>query len=234
MTIDRTAGVTGGQPNPLREALSGSPMERTGQTQQMRPSDRADSLSIAEQLEATLRQNNDNFRQVQQRILTNEMTMEALGQIQEEIQSMRSMLRNLPPEGMDLDLVSQTINNIDRLSDTVRFENVPLLDDFSAESLGLTRIIAPDQDIEQVGQALQNGISRAEERLDEVRQEDAIDRQQLNDLEVSRENITAALATQRANRQEDMQQAAENVRQDIPQRGGGDVNLTPDRVMDLI
>jgi len=237
MVIENTGGMRSAeQAGQLQEALGGNPIRQVQprrQAAQPKASPESDRATLRDQLEVTLRATNTNFQRIQERIVSNQITLEALGQIQEEIRSLRETLQSLGEEHMDIDLVSQTIQNISGLTENARFNNIPLLDDFTAEGLGLTRI-EPEMPQQEVGQRLLEAAALVEERLDEVRQEDAVDRRELRAQEVGLENLTAALNTERPDAAQEIEANLAAVRQEISRQGGGEVNLTPDRVLELI
>lgn len=235
MVTENTGGISGAQMGRLREALGGNvvrqeTVQRPRQVQS--PQVENDRATLADQIQVTLRATNTRFERVQERIVSNEIMRAALGNIQNEIGQLRGVIQRLGNEPMDLDLVSQTINTITRLSENARFNNIPLLSDFNAEALGLTRIL-PDTPREDIGRTLSQANATIERRLDEVRQENAVERRELESLEIGMENVMAALNAERQMNSEDVQENLEIVRREI-RRGGGEVNLTPDRVLELI
>ncbi len=237
MVIENTGGMRPpDQARQLQDALGGNPVRqveapRPETAREVQP--QRDQVTLADQLEVTLRTTNRNFQRIQERIVSNQITLEALGDIQNEIRSLREQLQVLADEPMDLDLVSQTVRNITALAENARFNNVPLLDDFTAEGLGLTRI-EPEMQRQEVGQRLLEATAQVEDRLDEVRQEDAVDRRELRALEVGLENLTAARNTERPNAAQEVEANLRVVRQEIPRQGAGEMTLTPDRVLELI
>lgn len=237
MVIENTGNMRPGERlRGLQDALEGNPVrqreiipsETPGQT---RPA--ADRASLADQLEVTWRTTNRDIQRVQERIVSNQIMLQALEQIGEEIASLRESLGASGEEPTRADLVSQTLRNIADVAQEARFNNVPLIEDLDAEGLGLTRI-EPRMQPQVVGQRLLEAAAQVEDRLDEVRQEDAVDHRQLRALEVGLENVLAARDTGRPKAAQEVEAHLEAVRQEISSRGAAPFNLTPDRVLDLI
>lgn len=235
MAINNTRGIQGGDlSRQLRETLDGNVVRQAqaappGQQQQA-----VDKVTLADRLERTLRSTNTNFQQVQERIVSNQIVLDGLTNIRDEVANLRDGLKAAIDEPAGTDLVSQSINTITQLSEQLRFNNEPLLDDFNAEALGITRI-TPDTSQRETEQILQEADVRVQTRVDEIREEDTIDRRELEQLNVTMENVRAAVNTGRLNEQRDLQQAIEAVRQEAgrgPNAAAG--NLTPDRVLELI
>jgi len=237
MVIENAGGIgEGSGAGPLREALGGNPIRRPegaaepGQPAATQPL--ADQATLSDQLEVTLRKTNTDFRQVQERIVENRVVTAGLTDMRDAISNLRIALQNLGQEPMNLDMVSQTIKNIDDLSERVRFNNVPLLADFDADTLGLAGI-QPNTLAQQSDQILSGAQSRIEERLREVQQEDVVDRREMSRLEVSMENVNAALNVERLDEIRDLESTLQTLRLQASQRGEP-VNLAPDRMLELI
>lgn len=220
----------------LQDALEGNPVRQLETTPSERPGQvaaEADQATLADQLEVTWRITNRDIQRVQERIVSNQIMLQALEQIQEEIASLGENLQASGEESSRVDLVRRTVQNITDLLHNARFNNVPLIEDLNAEGLGLTRI-EPRMRPRAVGQKLLEAAARVEDRLDEVRQEDAVDRRELRALEVGLENLEAARNTGRPDAAQEVEAHLEAVRQEIPGRGDAQFNLTPDRVLELI
>jgi hypothetical protein len=240
MVIENSGNINSPQPgsNPLREALSGEQVRADRQPPEVQndtaPSIARDIASFAQRYEATVRQINDRFQQVQERMVADEITRDALGNIQNELRGLRESIGRLGDEPVNLEQLGQTLNNIDNLAMGARFNNEPLVQDMTAEGLGLTRITPPrETGLNEIGQALDTANTRVEDRLEETRQEQEVNRREMQRLEVGLENINAARDAQRLNEARDVQNMVDAVREDI-QRGGGEMNLRPSRVMELI
>jgi len=239
MAMDNTGGIRDSQQAAqLRNALSGTPVQRRPEEQTQATGAAAggaqDQAQVSGGATATaLRETNRAFEAVQSRAVAAQVESEALTSVREEIVQLRGDLQDMATERVSPDRLSQVITRVNQLAEEARFNNVPLLSDFSAESLGLTRM-TPDMERQEMGQILQNASGQVNDRLREVRQEEAVDRREMERLNVAMENLNAAMNSERLENERDLQQAVDRVQEGLRQRPEPGGNLSADRVMELI
>ena len=238
MVIDNNGGTVPNDPaGALREALGGAVVRREREPSLEGPPELRqgeERMTLSDRLAMSLRSATQEIEKVQERIAASQVATDALSDIRDAVDDLRTALTDLGEERISIDLLSQAIQRISELSENATFSNVPLLDDFNAESLGLTRIIPNETPDDEVGRVLREGSARLEERLDEVREEEAVDRRQLQVSQVRLENVQAALNVERVSSPEETEENLRAVREELDRQEPSPGSLDADRVLDLI
>ena len=261
MVIDNTGTVTGGGgAERLREVLEGNPVRQIREQVETPPqeTEQQDRVTLSSQLEVAMRTTNDRMARVQERSIANQETLQGLNEIEDELEKLRTALeynnqqdqanpevnpprdtQNAPEarrntRAQDQETINQAVENIDRIVQNTEFRGERLVEEYSAEELGLTQIQATEQRVE-VEQVVEEAQVKVRDRQQEVRQEQEVDRQEMQSLQVGMENISAARSAERIDetREQDVKRAVEAIRQEGP-RGGDQMQLTPSRVLELI
>jgi len=191
-------------------------------------------VTLSEQLRVTLRTANEDLQRVQERIVGGQQAADALGRIRDQIVNLRAALQQNVAQPQRIDAISQTIDNINRLAENTRFQGNPVLTDVNAETLGLANMASSDLRPAEYDRVLEQAQTRVEDRLNETRQENAVDRRRMETLQVTLENVAAATPRQQPEEPENVERAVETIRQEGLRTGRGEINLTPDRVLELI
>jgi hypothetical protein len=237
--VIRGTGATPGAENPtrLREALQGRPVRQAQQQQTAQPTQAAggtDRVTLSEQIRVSLRTANREMQRVQERIVAGQQAAEALGGIRDQIVNLRSALRQNVTQPQRIDAISQTIENINRLAENARFQGNPVLPDVNAETLGVANTAPEETPPAEYDRALEQAQTRVETRLNETRQENAVDRRRMETLQVTLENVAAAMPRQQPEEPQNVDRAVETIRREGMRTDRGEINLTPDRVLELI
>lgn len=238
MMVIRSTGATPGPENSgrLREALQGRPIRRSPQPAavQQGQADGTDRVNLSEQIRVSLRTANEEMQRVQERIVAGQQAASALGEIRNQIETLRSTLRQDLTEQGRIDAISQTIGNINRLAENTRFQGIPVLNDLNAEGLGMTTVVPGEPQTVEYGRTLEQAQAQVENRLQETRQEDAVDRRRMEALQVTLENVAAARPRESLEEPQDIERAVETIRREGMRGGRGGIDLSPDRVLELI
>ncbi len=237
--VIRGTGATPGSENPsrLREALQGRPVRQTQQQQAAQPTQTAggpDRVTLSEQLRVTLRTANEDLQRVQERIVAGQQAANALEGIRDQVVNLRSALQQNIAQPQRIDAISQTIDNINRLAENTRFQGNPVLPDMNAETLGVANAAPGTTPPAEYDRALEQAQAQVENRLNETRQENAVDRRRMETLQVTLENVAAATPRQQPEEPQNVDRAVETIRREGMRAGRGEINLTPDRVLELI
>ena len=240
MAVNDPGGI-GPQTRLLREAIGGNPIEQveeapqeSAQAQNPPEVQQTDQSRLRESSEVQLRTLNTDFQQVQEQIITNRITSDSLAEIRNEIRNLQDRLQNLGDEPLDIEEIGETLNRIDQLAESARFNNVPLLDDFNSESLGIRRLETSEvTETEQTEQQLLQSAAQVDDRLDQAREQEVTDRRELESLQVAFENVSASRNSERISEIQEIEENLREIQADMP-RGEEAMNLTADRVMELI
>jgi hypothetical protein len=239
MMAIRGTGATPGSENPTRlsEALQGRPVRQAPQQQAGQPVQGTggnDRVTLSEQIRVTMRTANEDMQRVQERIVMGRQAADALEGIRDQVVNLRSALQQNIAQPERIDAISQTINTINRLAENTRFQGNPVLTDVNAETLGVANAAPGATPPAEYDRVLERAQTQVENRLNETRQENAVDRRRMETLQVTLENVAAVTPREQPEEPQNVERAVESIRREGMRGGRGEIDLTPDRVLELI